>query len=59
MRPRARWHPWVMLGPSLAILVVFFLRVVSEDWVRLCAEAYADRLVGAAYLLAQSGADGS
>lgn len=25
MRPRARWQPWAMLGPSLALLVVFFV----------------------------------
>jgi sn-glycerol 3-phosphate transport system permease protein len=25
MNPRFRWHPWVMLGPTLALLVVFFL----------------------------------
>lgn len=25
MRPRARWHPWAMLAPTLALLVVFFL----------------------------------
>src|SRR5258706_6551565 len=25
MRPRTAWHPWVMLGPSLALLFVFFL----------------------------------
>jgi sn-glycerol 3-phosphate transport system permease protein len=25
MSPRARWHPWAMLGPTLALLVVFFL----------------------------------
>ncbi len=25
MNPRARWHPWAMLGPTLALLVVFFL----------------------------------
>ncbi len=25
MKPRARWHPWAMLGPSLALLVVFFV----------------------------------
>src|SRR5438067_13390162 len=25
MRPRAAWHPWAMLGPSLAVLVVFFV----------------------------------
>ena len=25
MRPRARWHPWGMLGPTLALLVVFFV----------------------------------
>jgi ABC-type sugar transport system permease subunit len=25
MRPRAPWHPWAMLGPTLALLVVFFL----------------------------------
>jgi len=23
--PRARWHPWAMLGPTLALLVVFFV----------------------------------
>ncbi len=25
MNPRARWHPWAMLGPTLGLLVVFFL----------------------------------
>jgi ABC-type sugar transport system permease subunit len=25
VRPRAAWHPWAMLGPTLALLVVFFL----------------------------------
>jgi ABC-type sugar transport system permease subunit len=25
VRPRASWHPWAMLGPTLALLVVFFL----------------------------------
>lgn len=25
MKPRTSWHPWVMLGPSLALLFVFFL----------------------------------
>jgi ABC-type sugar transport system permease subunit len=25
VRPRARWHPWGMLGPTLALLVVFFV----------------------------------
>ena len=25
MRARARWHPWAMLGPTLALLVVFFV----------------------------------
>jgi ABC-type sugar transport system permease subunit len=25
MRPRAKWHPWVMLGPSIALLLVFFV----------------------------------
>jgi ABC-type sugar transport system permease subunit len=25
VRPRRAWHPWLMLGPSLAVLVVFFL----------------------------------
>jgi ABC-type sugar transport system permease subunit len=25
MRPRARWQPWAMLGPSLVLLVVFFV----------------------------------
>lgn len=25
MRPRARWHPWAMLVPTLALLVVFFI----------------------------------
>ncbi len=24
MRPRAAWHPWAMLGPTLALLFVFF-----------------------------------
>ncbi|MGH7295797.1 MAG: carbohydrate ABC transporter permease, partial [Polyangiaceae bacterium] len=25
MRPRSAWHPWGMLGPTLALLVVFFV----------------------------------
>ena len=25
MRARAGWHPWAMLGPTLALLVVFFI----------------------------------
>ena len=25
MRPRAAWHPWAMVGPTLGLLVVFFL----------------------------------
>ena len=25
MKPRAPWHPWGMLGPTLALLVVFFV----------------------------------
>ncbi len=25
MKPRARWHPWAMLGPALALLFVFFV----------------------------------
>jgi ABC-type sugar transport system permease subunit len=25
MRPRSSWHPWGMLGPTLALLVVFFI----------------------------------
>ena len=25
MRARASWHPWAMLGPTLALLVVFFI----------------------------------
>lgn len=25
MTPRARWHPWAMLGPTLALLSAFFL----------------------------------
>jgi ABC-type sugar transport system permease subunit len=25
VRPRARWHPWAMLGPTLALLGVFFI----------------------------------
>jgi ABC-type sugar transport system permease subunit len=25
MTPRSRWHPWAMLGPTLALLVVFFV----------------------------------
>jgi ABC-type sugar transport system permease subunit len=25
MTPRTRWHPWAMLAPSLALLVVFFI----------------------------------
>ncbi|HEX3769250.1 MAG TPA: sugar ABC transporter permease [Polyangiaceae bacterium] len=25
MTPRAKWHPWAMLAPSLGLLVVFFL----------------------------------
>lgn len=25
MRPRAAWHPWAMLGPTLGLLVAFFV----------------------------------
>ena len=25
MRPRTSWHPWAMLGPTLALLAVFFV----------------------------------
>lgn len=25
MRPRTRWHPWAMLAPTMALLLVFFL----------------------------------
>jgi len=25
MKPRAAWHPWAMLAPTLALLVVFFI----------------------------------
>ena len=25
MTPRSRWHPWAMLGPTLMLLVVFFV----------------------------------
>ncbi len=25
MTPRARWHPWAMLGPTLALLLAFFV----------------------------------
>lgn len=25
MKPRARWHPWAMLGPTLVLLVGFFI----------------------------------
>jgi ABC-type sugar transport system permease subunit len=25
VRPRARWHPWTMLAPTLALLIVFFI----------------------------------
>ena len=25
LRPRARWHPWAMLAPSVALLVLFFV----------------------------------
>ncbi len=25
MKPRSRWHPWAMLGPTLALLFVFFI----------------------------------
>lgn len=25
MRPRASWHPWVMVGPSVLVLVTFFV----------------------------------
>ena len=25
MKPRARWHPWVMLGPTLLVLGAFFV----------------------------------
>ncbi len=29
MTPRARWHPWVMLGPTLALLFVFFVAPIA------------------------------
>jgi ABC-type sugar transport system permease subunit len=29
VRPRSRWHPWAMLAPSLALLVVFFLLPIA------------------------------
>jgi ABC-type sugar transport system permease subunit len=29
VRPRAAWHPWAMLGPTLALLVVFFLLPIA------------------------------
>jgi ABC-type sugar transport system permease subunit len=29
VRPAKRWHPWAMLGPSLALLVVFFVYPVG------------------------------
>ena len=29
MRPRARWHPWIMLGPTVAALVLFFVVPVA------------------------------
>jgi ABC-type sugar transport system permease subunit len=28
VKPRARWHPWIMLGPSLALLTVFVVAPV-------------------------------
>jgi hypothetical protein len=45
-------------GVWAAILLTLFVLVVTEDWVRLCAEAYADRLVGAAHLVGKAPADG-
>ena len=35
MKPRAPWHPWAMLGPTLALLGVFWLLPV------VCAAAYS------------------
>lgn len=29
MRPRTAWHPWAMLGPTLALLVVFFVLPIA------------------------------
>ena len=47
MKPRAGWHPWAMLGPSLAILVVFFVFPVALaayesvfEWDMLTPPAY-------------------
>jgi len=51
VRPRAPWHPWAMLGPTLALLVVFFLLPIG---VAACASVFSwdmltpPRYVGAA-----------
>jgi ABC-type sugar transport system permease subunit len=29
VKPRARWHPWVMLGPTVAVLAAFFVFPVA------------------------------
>ncbi len=29
MTPRARWHPWAMMGPSLLLLFVFFVAPIG------------------------------
>ncbi len=29
MRPRARWHPWAMLAPTLVLLIAFFLLPIA------------------------------
>jgi hypothetical protein len=45
-------------GLWAAVLLAFFVLVVTEDWVRLCAEAHADRLVGASHVAGESAVDG-
>jgi hypothetical protein len=46
-------------GVWALVLFAFFLLVVNQSWVRLCAEAYADRLLGAAALIAVGDAETS
>src|SRR5579862_2567138 len=48
LKPRAGWHPWAMLGPSVALLVVFFVIPVGVagieslfSWDMLTPHTYA------------------
>jgi ABC-type sugar transport system permease subunit len=38
VRPRARWHPWAMLAPTLALLTVFFIVPIG---VAACESLYS------------------